>query len=261
MSKPILAKGIDVSNAGQGKIADWSKAAKQIDFAIIKCGFGGDYVSQDDVQFKTNVAACQKYGIPFGVYLYSYADTVAKAKSEAAHALRLIKGLKFDYPVFLDLEEAKISALGKAKILEVAKTFCYEIEKAGYTYGTYANKNWFENYLTDKWYDSKVKWLAQYNSTVTYKGSYDIWQYSSSGKIDGINGKVDMNFCYLSFVKGDVDNDGKVTAADARKILRVAAGLEKLSGQAAKNADADGSGDITAADARKALRIAAGLEG
>lgn len=260
MNKPILAKGIDISSAGQGKITDWSKAAENIDFAIIKCGYGGDYTSQDDAQFKTNAAACQKYNIPFGVYLYSYADTAEKAKSEAFHALRLIKDLKFDYPVFLDLEEEKIAALGKAKILEIAKTFCYEIEKAGYTYGTYANKNWFENYLTDAWYDNKIKWIAQYNSSVTYKGAYDIWQYSSSGKIDGISGDVDMNFCYLSFVKGDVDNDGKVTAADARKILRVSAGLEKLSGQAAKNADMDNSENITAADARAALQKAAGLK-
>lgn len=258
MEKTILTKGIDVSYANS-KI-DWAKMKKNIDWAVLRMGFGGDYTDQDDAQFAANIAGCEKNGIPYGVYLYSYATTVEKARSEAKHALRLLKDHKPDMPVFLDLEEARISSLGRAKILEIAKTFSYEIEKAGYTYGTYANKNWFENYLTDSWYDSKVKWLAQYNSTVTYKGSYDIWQYSSTGKFSGFNGSFDMNFCYLSFVKGDVDNDGKVTAADARKILRVAAGLEKLSGQAAKNADADGSGSITAADARAALRKAAKLD-
>lgn len=260
MAKAILFKGIDVSNAGQGKIADWSKAAKNIDFAIIKCGYGSDYTDQDDVQFKTNVAACQKYGVPFGVYLYSYATSVEKAKSEAAHALRMIKGLKLDYPVFLDLEESRISALGKAKILEITKAFCYEIEKAGYQYGTYANKNWFTNYLTDKWYDSKIKWVAQYNNSMTYTGTVDIWQYSSTGSVPGINGNVDMNYCYTSFVKGDVNNDGKVTATDARTILRVSSKLEVLSGQAAKNADVNGDGKITAQDAREALNKSAELK-
>lgn len=257
MAKKILFNGIDVSYAN-GRL-DWAKMKGKIDFAILRCGFGGDYTNQDDSQFLNNVKGCESYGIPYGVYLYSYATTVDKAKSEADHALRLLKGRKPAYPVFLDLEEKQIANVGKAKILEIAKTFCYEIEKAGYQYGTYANKNWFTNYLTDKWYDSKIKWLAQYNDTVTYKGSYDIWQHSSTGKFDGFRGSFDLNRCYTSFVKGDVNNDGKVTATDARTILRASAKLETLSGQPAKNADMDADGSITAEDAREALRKTAGL--
>lgn len=258
MSKNILAKGIDISNAGQGKIADWSKVAKNIDFAVIKaCNCYQSDPNDADAEFKTNADACEKYGIPYGVYVYQYFTTVGKAKEAAEFTISLLKGRKLTYPVFLDLEEQKVADLGKAKILELAKTFCYYIEKAGYTFGVYANKNWFTNYLTDSWYDSKIKWLAQYNSTVTYTGKYDIWQYSSTGSVTGISGKVDMNFCYLSFVKGDVDGDGKVTAADARKILRISSKLDKASGQTAKNADVNSDGSITAADAREALRQAA----
>ncbi len=257
MAKKVLANGIDVSYA-QGKI-DWSKLKDKVDFAIIRCGFGGDYTNQDDSQWLNNVRGCEKYGIPYGVYLYSYATTVEKAKSEAKHVLRLIKGKKFDFPVFLDLEEEQIRRLGKAKILEISKTFCYEIEKAGYVFGTYSNKNWFTNYLTDPWYDSKIKWLAQYYKQVTYQGSYHIWQYSSSGKLDGIKCNVDLNRSYVSFLKGDVNGDGKVTADDARKILRASAKLEALSGQNAENADLDGDGRITAADARAALLKSAGV--
>lgn len=159
--------------------------------------------------------------MPYGVYLYSYATTVEAAKNEAKHVLRLLKGHKPDYPVFFDMEEDRITKLGKTKILEITKAFCKCIEDAGFVYGTYANTNWYNNYLTDKWYDTKVKWLAQYYNKVTYKGHYDIWQYSDKGSVAGINANVDMNFCYLSFLEGDVDNDGKVTAADARKILRL----------------------------------------
>lgn len=259
MSKNILYKGIDVSYA-QGKV-DWAKIKNKIDFAIIRCGFGSDYKSQDDAQWLNNVKGCEENGIPYGVYLFSYATTVEKAKSEAKHALRLLEGHTPSLPIFYDLEISDIRNLGKAKILELAKTFCYEIEKAGYVYGTYCNTDWYNNVLTDKWYDTKVKWLAQYFDKVTYKGEYDIWQYTDEGKLDGVNGKVDMNFCYISIEEGDIDGDGKVTAADARKILRISAGLEKVSGQEALNADVNNDGVINAADAREALLIAAGLKG
>lgn len=257
MAKNILTRGIDVSFANG--LIDWKKVKDEIDFAILRVGFGSDYVSQDDVQFATNVKACEKYDIPYSVYLYSYATSVEKARSEAEHTLRLLNGRTLDMPVFYDLEEERIAKLGKAKVLEISKAFCDVIENAGYQTGFYANKYWFENYLTDSWYDTKVKWLAQYNNTVTYKGKYDIWQYSSSGKINGINGNVDMNFCYISIVDGDVDGDGIVTASDARKILRISAGLEKATGQTALNADVNNDKDITAIDAREALRMAAKL--
>lgn len=259
MAEKVLSTGIDVSYA-QGRI-DWAKLKGKIDFAIIRCGFGGNFTNQDDSQWLNNVRGCKENGISFGVYLYSYATTPEKARSEAEHVLRLVKDIDFDLPVFLDLEEEQIRRLGKAKILEIARTFCEIVENAGYTYGTYSNKTWFTDYLTDAWYDSKVKWIAQYYDRVTYTGRYDIWQYTSTAKIDGIRGNVDHNRCYISFVRGDADGDGNITAADARTVLRASAGLEKLQGQNLENADADGDGEITAADARKILRESAGLEG
>ena len=166
----ILYRGIDVSYAN-GRI-DWALMKGKTDFAIIRLGFGGDYTSQDDVQFMNNVRGCIDNNIPFGVYLYSYATTVAKAENEAQHALRLLRGIVPDLPVFYDLEESRISSLGREKILAMAKAFCEKIENAGYVYGTYANKNWFTDYLVDEWYDTKVKWIAQYYSSVTYNGRY-----------------------------------------------------------------------------------------
>ncbi len=261
MSEKILFTGIDVSNAGQGKIADWGKVAKNIDFAILKiCNGYQNQKNTSDAQFSVNFAACEKHGVSTGVYVYAYFKSVAKAREAARFAIKLLNGKKLDFPIFLDLEENCIRNLGKAKILELSKAFCEEVEKAGYQYGTYANKDWFSNVLTDSWYDKYIKWVAQYSSKLTYSGELDIWQYTSSGTVPGINGRVDMNRCYTSFVKGDVDNDGKVTAADARKILRVSAKLEVLTGQAAQNADVDGDGDTDAIDARDALRIAAGVK-
>ena len=80
-------KGIDVSK-WNGEI-NWAKvAASDVDYAIIRCGYGDNYISQDDAYWKKNVEGCEKNNIPYGVYIYSYAETVAQAKSEAAHVLR-----------------------------------------------------------------------------------------------------------------------------------------------------------------------------
>lgn len=251
MAKEKKALGIDVSYAN-GKL-DWALLRNKIDFAILRCGYGGDYPEQEDSRWAENSAACEKYGIPYGAYHYSYATSVEKAKSEAAHAIRLLKGKKLTYPVFYDLEESRIAALGKAKILEIAKTFVTALEKAGYVCGIYSSKSWFTDYLTDSWYDSKPKWLAQYYSEVTYKGSYDIWQYSSSGSFEGAGGYFDMNIDYTGF--------NKFTAADARKALRASAGLETLTESEKNRYDVNNDGKVTAQDARTILRKAAGLDG
>lgn len=187
-----MKKLIDVSE-WQGKI-DWEKVKPQIDGAILRCGYGSDLEKQDDAQFKRNADECTRLGIPFGVYLYSYAKTVEKAKSEAAHVLRLIKGYKLSYPVYLDLEENGT----QTGAIERATVFGQIIEKAGYWCGIYANLNWWENHL--KGLDRFTKWVAQYNVKCDFKGSHlDVWQYSSKGKVDGIKGDVDMNECYRDF--------------------------------------------------------------
>lgn len=187
-----MLKLIDVSEH-QGKI-NWEKVKPQIDGAILRCGYGMDIEKQDDTHFKRNADECTRLGIPFGVYLYSYADNNEKAKSEAAHVLRLIKGYKLSYPVYLDLEESGT----QNGAIERANIFGDIIEKAGYWCGVYANLNWWNNYLVGL--ERFTKWVAQYNKTCDYKGAHlDIWQYSSKGKVDGIGGNVDMNECYRNF--------------------------------------------------------------
>ena len=188
-----VAKGIDVSK-WNGDI-DWAKVkATDVDYAIIRCGYGDDETSQDDPYWKTNADACTKEGIPFGTYIYSYADSVTAAKSEANHVLRLIKGYDLSYPIYYDLEENSVrEKLSTKEIAEVAQTFCSIIEDAGYDVAVYANKDWFTNYLTDSYFDTVDHWVAQYNSTCTYQGEYSMWQCTDSGTVDGIDGKVDLN--------------------------------------------------------------------
>ena len=189
----MVAKGVDVCK-WNGNIK-WDKAKESgVDYAIIQCGYGQDDNSQDDPMWKINADACTKEGVPFGAYIYSYATNTTRAKSEAEHVLRLVKGYKLSYPVYYDLEQSSVrSTLSKSEIANVAQTFCDTIKKAGYEVGIYANTDWFTNYLTDSRFDQWGKWVAQYNSTCQYKGEYAMWQCSSKGSVDGIDGYVDLN--------------------------------------------------------------------
>ena len=194
-----ICKGIDVSYHN-GTI-DWKRVKQsEVKYAIIRCGYGKNVKSQDDKKWEENVRGCTDNNIPYGVYLYSYADNVEKASSEADHAIRLLEGKKFKYPVYYDLEEDKIrDRLTKQQIADIAQTFCDKLSARGYTVGIYANKNWFTNYLTDSRFNNWTKWVAQYNTVCNYHGKYDMWQCSSSGSIPGISGRVDLNYSYSPF--------------------------------------------------------------
>lgn len=184
---------IDVSEH-QGVI-DWEKVMPHIDGAILRCGYGGDYEDQDDSMFCYNADECTRLGIPFGVYLYSYAKSIQAAQYEADHVLRLVKGYKLDYPVYLDLEQPGT----EYGAVERANVFGDIIEAAGYWCGIYASLNWWENYLKDG-LERFTKWVAQYYRVCEYTGSnLDIWQYTDKGNVPGINGNVDMNECYRDF--------------------------------------------------------------
>ncbi len=186
-----LQKGIDVSFA-QGKI-NWEEVKNHIDFAIIRCGYGDNLESQDDSCWKYNADECTRLGIPFGIYLYSYASVDAQSRSEAAHVLRLIQGYSLALPVYLDLEEE--SSAVKNHAVRGAHIFGDILESEGYAVGIYANLNWFRTVIGNR-LDRFTKWVAQYNDTCDYDGGCDLWQYTSSGRIPGISGNVDMNYLY-----------------------------------------------------------------
>lgn len=195
----VLANGIDVSSY-QGVI-DWEKVkASGVQFAILRCGWGDDVPSQDDTQFQRNAAECERLGIPYGVYLYSYADSISHAQSEAAHVLRQLGSKKPLYPVYLDIEDGgTIGRLSNEEILKIAKTFVSLVEEKGYWVGIYSNRNWAVTRLTDPWYNTKARWIAQYGSENTYPGPYGLWQYSNVGSVAGIAGRVLLDRAYVNY--------------------------------------------------------------
>lgn len=194
--KGAIAKGIDVS-WHQGAI-DWAKVKEtDIDFALIRCGYGDDMESQDDVCFAQNVQGCEENGIPYGIYLYSYAINEEMIASEVAHTLRLLQTVdaKPTYPIYLDIEDEslKIASMTPKRFADLAEIYCTEMEKAGYKAGVYANYEFWTTYLTDSRFDGWYRWVARHNSTTSYKNPYDMWQYTNEGTIAGIAGNVDVN--------------------------------------------------------------------
>lgn len=223
---------IDVSE--HQETINWNQVKTTgVDGAILRCGYGDNITSQDDKYWKRNADECTRLGIPFGAYIYSYATSMAQIESEAQHILRLVKGYKLSYPIYLDLEEPGT----QAGAVERAKRFGDMIESAGYWCGIYANLNWWNNYLPGL--DRFTKWIAQYNSKCDYTGANkDIWQYSSTGRVAGIAGDVDMNECYRDFpaeISGGSTSTTKPVAkpTPAAKTHTVQSG-ETLSGIAAK---------------------------
>ena len=192
--------GIDVSKHN-GKI-DWEKVKKSgITFVMIRCGFGKDAEEQDDPYFQYNISECERLGIKYGIYLYSYALTEDSAYSEVNHALRLIKNYNPKLGVWIDMEDAdgykKKNGMPTNQVLvNICDIFCSALIGNGYSSGIYASLSWLNNQLNSSKLDKYNKWVAQWNSSCSYNKPYKIWQYTSNGQVDGINGNVDMDILY-----------------------------------------------------------------
>lgn len=155
----IKKYGIDISEH-QGNF-DLSSYKDQ--FVIIRAAWG----TNEDIQFRNNVSKCNSLGIPFGVYLYSYALSVDDAKAEANYLINLIKGLNVQCGVWFDMEDAdhykqKKGALNADLISNMCRAFCSIIEKAGYYVGVYASQSWFGTYIKNC--DAYDKWVANWGS-------------------------------------------------------------------------------------------------
>lgn len=192
-----MRRGIDVSS-WQGRI-DWSRVKPYIDFAILRCGFGGDLREQDDSYFERNAEMCKSLGIPFGVYLYSYATTIDDARSEVQHTLRLIRDKKLEYPVFLDVEAKRQMALPREKLAEVVSYYCNEMEKEGYYVGIYASLDRFLSNLDSRELDRYDRWVADWSDRLEDRYNAGMWQHTAYEELAGIDGRVDGDYAILDY--------------------------------------------------------------
>ena len=191
-------KGIDVSK-WQGDI-NWTKVKNDgINFAIIRAGYGNT-ASQKDPKFDYNMNEAAKAGIDRGVYWYSYAKTVEEAYKEADACYSVIKGYNFEYPLMFDIEDSSQAALSTATVSAIVEAFCKRMEERGYYVSIYS----YASFLSTKIYASVLTRydvvVAHYNvSTPRFTLPYGIWQYSSTGSVNGITGNVDLDYAYKDY--------------------------------------------------------------
>lgn len=201
-----MTYGIDVSK-WQGRI-DWEKVkADGIEFAMIRAGYGKNNI---DEQFERNVKECNRLGIPCGVYWFSYAYTADMAKREAKQCIAAIKPYRVEYPVCFDFEYDSVSyakkqgvTITKALATALVEAFCNEIEKAGYYAMNYTNRDYLKKYFDMSILKKYDLWLALWPSSkkpdVDRSGECGLWQYTDKGRVNGINGNVDMNVAYKDY--------------------------------------------------------------
>lgn len=199
-----MVKVIDVS-IHNGSI-DWGKVKSSgVGGAIIRCGYGRDMTKQDDALFRKNIEGAIDNGLRVGVYIYSYAKTNDSAVSEAQHVLRLVEPYAryISLPIYYDLEEKGTETGAK----ERAVIFGDIIEKAGFWCGIYASLSWWRTHLNGL--DRFTKWIASWGTNnglvpankPDIKG-LDLWQYTSKGRVNGVNGFVDCNELIREEIKG-----------------------------------------------------------
>lgn len=212
ISENTILNGIDVSQ--WNKTIDWASVkAAGIDYAFIRVGYRGYGSagtlgeSTKDSYYETNMQNAIAAGVNVGVYIFSQAITTEEAVDEADYILSRLGTYPITMPLVMDYEYAsdsstggriKTAKLSKEEATNICLAFCNRIAEAGYTPMVYANPDMLNNQLNaDMITNSGYRiWLANYTTSTSYMGSYDFWQYSSSGKVDGISTKVDMNFYY-----------------------------------------------------------------
>ncbi|MBQ5754472.1 MAG: glycoside hydrolase family 25 protein [Oscillospiraceae bacterium] len=195
----IYESGVDVSRY-QGEI-DWPKvAAAGRQFALVRLGSSGGNGPYVDPYFLQNVEGAHAAGLKVGAYYYSYATTREQADNELETYLAALEGQQLEYPVFVDVESSSLTALGRAELTDLVKYAMDVLYRRGWYAGYYTYTNFANTYLDTARLAEYPFWVADYRGYVGYAGSYDLWQYSSSGRVNGISGAVDLDYSYWNFL-------------------------------------------------------------
>ncbi len=191
-SAGAIAKGIDVSK--HNGVVDWAKVKNAgYTFAFIKIG---STYSGIDPMFHYNIVNAQANGIKTGVYIYSYASTVEEAALEANLVVSWLSNYSIQMPVVYDVENKKQTSLPTEYLGAMINTFCGIIDAAGYYPMVYSYKNFYNGKIGPTPWD---KWAAQYGSQLDMNNGVSFWQYTSSGSVPGIGGRVDLNYQYKDY--------------------------------------------------------------
>ena len=221
---------------------DYTATAKDVDGVILRIGltYWGAQNMDVDPCFEKHYAGFKAVGCPVGVYYYSAADSVAVAQKEAEFCLSLMKGKQFELPVYYDVENnQRQGALSKQTLTDIVETFCSIVEKAGYYVGFYASTSWLYNKMNTDYLKSKYTlWKADYRTNYDKAIACDMFQYTSTASVDGINGNVDLSHCYKDFpsiiTKAGLNGFGKhVTEETCKECEKLKAANKQLEAELA----------------------------
>lgn len=216
-----MLKGIDVS--GSNGIIDFTKVRNNNNFVIIKLGNIYDTdANHIDSKFEQNYKNAVANGLKVGVYIYNYCNSTKTLKKGTKWALDVLNKRKLNLPIYLDMEDKSIKVEEKETLTQQCIEFTKLIEAGGYRAGIYANLDWFKNYIDTSKFDKNISvWVAQYYKKCEYEGKYDIWQYTSDGSVNGISGRVDMNYLYnTSIIDNSATSETENIESDYEKRVR-----------------------------------------
>lgn len=270
---------VDISYSQSPKDIDWLQLKNEgVQGVIIRIGGRGSANGRkiySDQCFLEHYKAAKAADMHIGVYFFSYALTKAEAIEEAQYTLDVLKAnnCQLDLPVYIDMEDfgsdkSHVNA-GKAVCSMVLDEFCKTIESAGYIAGIYCSSSFAETHVEPSVFEGRSAWIAEWGTDVCcFNGRVDMWQYTENGKLKGASNKdIDLNRLYVDYPshinneklenglleKGDVNFDGKISAADSRLALRFAVQIDKPTALQQKIGDIDNDGKISSADARAIL--------
>ena len=196
----LKVRGIDVS-MHQGNI-DFEKVKNSgVKFVIIRCNNWNEITNQveKDPCFERNYKAAKAAGFDIGAYYYTWECSASGAARDAELCMSYLKGKKFEYPIYFDLEWSKAFAQGKATCDAMVRALCGRLEDNGYFAGLYISRIPLQTYISPDVASSYSLWIAEYGAKCNYDGLFGMWQYSSTGRISGINGDVDLDECYVDY--------------------------------------------------------------
>ena len=192
-------KGIDISYHN-GDV-DFSKIKSQIDFVIMRAGYGDKIINSKEVKFDIYYEDAKKNNIPIGTYWYCYAKNSDEALIEAKAFLSKVKGKKFEFPVYYDVEEESILNSGPENVNAIIKTFCEELEKNNYYCGLYSSSYYLKSLISEEIKQKYAIWVAHWGvDKPSYEGTWGIWQYTSDGHMDGVQSdRLDLDVAVINY--------------------------------------------------------------
>lgn len=201
MGKPV----IDISSYQYSRDIDYDKLSEAISGAILRVGFtgygtGNSYYKDDE--FENHYRELKKRGVPIGAYWYSCADTVAEGTAEANACYEMgLKGKTFELPIYWDTEDNYHQRPASSETLTATgRAFCKRLEALGYYVGIYASSSWLYTELNMAALADIDVWVAHYGVLKpSYTGAYGMWQYTSTGRLPGYNGGLDLNVMYQDY--------------------------------------------------------------